>query len=514
MAITTIIPGPTATAGAGQTTAQAVTLPADVLPGDTVIFAVAAVPLIGSFTTISVTTDKTTVPVQTGPTENQTVTSASLTAAVYKMTVLETDLGATLTFHSTDNPFWAIALASYSSTAGAGAIDVINGQVSAAAAASEACPVLTTGADGDWALYLTAGTFEESGVTGPAGATDRVSVISGSLVAAAIYDSNGSVGAAGTSIGSGKTFSDTGPNALNMIATFTIGLAVGPEVYGTLDSTTGGVETWHTSSRLNDTSAAGLQLMRVLRPTSPSGSYAHAFLWMLPVETEQGTTFGDGIGTIQTLGAQNTYNLTCIQPGVPVEPWYADNPTDAATSQESFMIALAAWAHANLAVTGTERHYLIGFSKSGIGGQGLQFRNPSLFAATASWDAPFAMTDYDGTDPTFGGTVGGGSAAVYGTSANFTTNYELDSGNLTTWKNAANFGTVNRIWIGGFSAFQADVNAYGTALTTAGIQHTYTYSVSETHAWHTDWVAAALASIITLAPPATSAALLASAGII
>jgi hypothetical protein len=260
-----------------------------------------------------------------------------------------------------------------------------------------------------------------------------------------------------------------------------------------------GVQTWSVTSALNNTGSAGPQDMRVLPPSAPSTDYPHAFLIMLPVEPGQGTTYGDSMATVLSLNAHNAYNLTCIQPGYPIDPWYGDNPNDSATSQESFTVALAQWAQQNLAVTGTEEVYLIGFSKSGIGGQGLQFRHPGVFAATASWDFPALMTDYDGSDPN--GTVGGDSASVYGTSANFKNNYELDTGNLTTWKGAANFGTANRIWIGGYEAFQADVTGYDSRLTSVGIEHTFGPMTAQSHAWDTTWVSQALAAMIPASVP-------------
>jgi hypothetical protein len=135
-----------------------------------------------------------------------------------------------------------------------------------------------------------------------------------------------------------------------------------------------------------------------------------------------------------------------------------------------------------------------------------------VFAASSNWDAPFGMTDYDGTDPDFPGSpVGGGSAAVYGTSGNFTANYELDPANLATWKNAANFGSVNRLWVGGYADFQGDVTAYHSTLTTAGILHAYALVPANSHMWAPapGWVGPALAALF----PVTSGMLMA-AGII
>jgi len=276
-----------------------------------------------------------------------------------------------------------------------------------------------------------------------------------------------------------------------------------------LTSTSGGISTYTVTAAGNDTGSAGPQPTRVLPPTSPAPGYPHAFLFMLPVETGQGTSFGDSIGTIVSLGAHNQYNLTCIQPGLPAHPWYGNNPGDPQTQQETFLLDMVTWAKANLAVTGSEPVYLIGFSSSGLGGQGLQFRHPAVFAATASWDAPFLMTSYDGADPD-SGPVGGSSALVYGSDANFTANYELSTGNLTAWKGP--FTSANRIWLGGFAAFQQDTIDYDARLTSAGIVHTLGTMTGVSHAWHTSWVAEALAAIIAPSPP--SSGLLAMASII
>ena len=259
--------------------------------------------------------------------------------------------------------------------------------------------------------------------------------------------------------------------------------------------TSGGVTTYSVLSAYNGSSA---QDMRVLPPESPGPDYPHGFLWMLPVEPGQRTTYGNPIAIAQSAGFHDDYNLTCIEPGYAISPWYADNPDDPTVSQETFLLALVTWTSANLQVTGTEQHYLIGFSKSGLGAQGLQFRHPGVFAATASWDAPFGMTGYDGTDPDYSGSpVGGGSADVYGTSANFTSNYQLSEANLTAWKHAANFGSVNRLWIGGYYTFPSDVTAYKSTLASVGIQHAGTRNTLDTsHTWHGDWMAAALAATI------------------
>ena len=58
---------------------------------------------------------------------------------------------------------------------------------------------------------------------------------------------------------------------------------------------------------------------------------------MLPVEAGLGTSFGDGLATIESANAQNEYNLTVIEPSFAIHPWYANNPHDPNLQYETFM---------------------------------------------------------------------------------------------------------------------------------------------------------------------------------
>jgi len=218
---------------------------------------------------------------------------------------------------------------------------------------------------------------------------------------------------------------------------------------------------------------------------------------MLPVVIGTATTNGDPLTVMESLAANNTYNTTSVVPAYAIDPWYADNPNNAAQQQETFMLHLATWIAASQFASGGEKNYLIGFSKSGIGGQGLVFHHPEIWIRCASWDAPFMMTDYDGTDPTFGSQVGGNPANAYGTSANFQANYRLSTSNITTWNTAAGnvFTTSKRLWIGGYFSFQADVAAYKAQLSTQGVIHDEWNVLDASHAWQNGWVANALQSM-------------------
>ena len=230
----------------------------------------------------------------------------------------------------------------------------------------------------------------------------------------------------------------------------------------------------------------GPQTLRVLQPSNPAPGVAHNFIYVLPVEAGEGTTFGDGLQVIQALNLQNEDNLTVIEPSFGIDPWYADDPLDANLQEDTFMaMDLQPWVKANLSTTGTEQHWLIGFSKSGIGGQTLILRHPDKFTLAASWDFPADMNAYD--------EYGTNSSDSYGTDANFQANYRLTPAFLAA--HAAPFKANNRIWIGGYQLFQQDVADYDALLTAQGIQHTTETPTSMAHAWDSGWVPIALAAL-------------------
>ena len=228
----------------------------------------------------------------------------------------------------------------------------------------------------------------------------------------------------------------------------------------------------------------GPQTLRVLAPTNPAAGVAHNFLIVLPVEAGLGTTYGDGLETLQALDAQDKYNLTIIEPSFARAPWYADNSTDPHLQYETFMTQeLVPWIKQHLATTGQEQTWLIGFSKSGIGGEDLILKHPDLFTLAASWDFPADMSSYDEYD----------SADGYGTDANFQANYRLTPSFVDARKGP--FSSNNRIWIGGYSAFQTDISDYDALLTSEGMAHITETPQNMAHRWDSGWVPLALAAL-------------------
>ena len=248
-----------------------------------------------------------------------------------------------------------------------------------------------------------------------------------------------------------------------------------------LSTDTQGVKSYDIISANN---GYGPESLRVLAPAKPAPGVAHNFLIALPVEPREGNINGDGISTMQALDAQDKYNLTIIEPSFAIDPWYANSSTYANIQYETFMIQeLMPWIKQNLATTGNEQTWLIGFSKSGLGAQDLILKHPDLFTLAASWDFPADMSSYAQYN----------SAIAYGTDANFQANYRLTQSFVDARKGP--FLSNNRIWIGGADGFPTDVSDFDVLLTSEGILHSTGTSQSIPHRWDSGWVPIALASL-------------------
>ena len=238
-------------------------------------------------------------------------------------------------------------------------------------------------------------------------------------------------------------------------------------------------------SMVSDSNGYGPQILRVLPPKDPAPGVAHNVLIVLRVSPGQGSRYGDGLQTMRSLGAQDRYNLTIVEPTFAFDPWYADNPRHPHFRYETFMTQdLVPWIRHNLATTGHEQIWLVGFSKSGIGAQDLILKHPDLFTLAASWDFMADMASYNQY---------GSSANGYGSNANFQSNYRLTPAFLNAHK--AQFMNRSRIWIGGYAVFRKDISDYSASLTSAGIAHTTGTPLRMAHRWNSGWVPIALAAL-------------------
>jgi hypothetical protein len=262
-------------------------------------------------------------------------------------------------------------------------------------------------------------------------------------------------------------------------------LSAGPACYEVhhLSDNSRGIATY---SVISATNSGGTRLLRVLRPERPSRGVPHNFLFVLPVEERLKSVYGDGLHTLQSLDAQNKYNVTIIAPSFGTQPWYADNPDELDVRYETFMTReLVPWVRATLAMTGDEQIWLVGFSKSGLGGQTLMLKHPDLFDLVASWDFPADMSHHDEFDP--------GSTACYGTDANFQANYRLNNHFVNARR--IPFLQYCRIWIGQGPVFMNSVSRYESILAAAGMRYAAGATLDSPHRWDGGWLPAALAAL-------------------
>lgn len=317
------------------------------------------------------------------------------------------------------------------------------------------------------------------------------SVASGALPAGLTLASDGTLSGTPATTGTASfTVQATDSQSISGSASLSVTTVSAPFSPGSPTTDGNGVQTYPITSAINTNTA---QTIRVKAPDAPAAGYPPGYLILLPVNAgTDDQTFGNGLDTARALGLHNLYNLTLVEPSTGGN-WLADNPSNSTLLQETYLLQVAAWIRATF---GPGNVYLVGFSRSGIAAQGLAFHHPEVYQGVASWDFPAGMTDFDGTDPN--GTVGGSSASSYGTSDNFKANYLLSSGNIAKWVAGFDFGTVKRVWIGGYSAFLGDVTGYDPLLTSLGVLHDYSLVAESSHNWAPSpgWLGGAVASVV------------------
>lgn len=301
-----------------------------------------------------------------------------------------------------------------------------------------------------------------------------------------------------TAVGNSLAFSVNGAQKIGVTGGQITGGAPGIIMNGTAEAAdwTGGnagfqVSYQSTNARvdtynvLSSNNGYGPQVLRVLQPMNPALGVAHNFLIVLPVEPGLGSTYGDGLKTLQGLDAEDRYNLTIIEPTFAIDPWYANNAIYPNLQYETYLTQeLVPWIKSRFSITGNEQVWLIGFSKSGLGAQDLILKHPDLFTLAASWDFPADISSYGQY---------GDSADSYGTNANFQANYRLTSPFIQAHR--APFLSQHRIWTGGYSLYQQDVADYDSELTSVGVLHTVGAPQQVAHRWDSGWVPAALAGL-------------------
>lgn len=244
--------------------------------------------------------------------------------------------------------------------------------------------------------------------------------------------------------------------------------------------------------------------LRVLVPTNPTPGVPHRFIYVLPVDTgvQLQSEFGDGMEELRTLDIANAYNATIIAPSFTVTPWYGNHSSDTNRQYETFLVQdLVPWVRTNLAESGHEEHWLLGFSKSGFGAVNLLFRNPSVFNFAAAWDFPAGQPDASIW----------GMLDNYGTEDNFQNNYRLTDDWILGHKQP--FVPANRLWLSqdfvtyqGTPTFHDEVMDFAARLQAQQVQFLMGGGADRIHAWFSGWVPEAVAGLQQLSVSATNSA--------
>jgi len=227
--------------------------------------------------------------------------------------------------------------------------------------------------------------------------------------------------------------------------------------------------------------------IRVLLPDRLDEKQTYPVVYVLPVEAQGDSRYGDGLLEVKQRGVHNKHDSIFVAPTFSHLPWYADHPTDPSIRQETYLL--------DVVIPFVERTYpapktrngrlLLGFSKSGWVAWSLLLRHPDLFGRAAAWDAPLMMD-----------AMKYGSASVFGSQNNFQAYRIADL--LQT--NGSRLGAEMRLIMTGFGNFRADHERAHLLLDQLAIKHIYCDGPQRKHDWHSGWLPEAVESLLRTSP--------------
>lgn len=241
--------------------------------------------------------------------------------------------------------------------------------------------------------------------------------------------------------------------------------------------------------RLESSRQSGPTDVRLVLPTHRKADEKLRVVYLLPVEGDRGTRFGDAIETALSFDAANKYHVALVAPTFAALPWYADHPTDATLAQESYFLKdVVPFIEANYPVLAERRGRLLcGFSKSGWGAWSLLLRHPEVFDRAASWDAPLLM-DAPGKF---------GNGPIFGTPENFA-KYQittlLDNFAAQRSESVDNDRSPPRLILLGYGGF-TDHRPIHEQLDKLNVPHVYRDGPKTPHVWSREWLEPALEAL-------------------
>jgi hypothetical protein len=240
-----------------------------------------------------------------------------------------------------------------------------------------------------------------------------------------------------------------------------------------------GIRTWTISGPYQ----RGDNALRVLLPDRFSPGMRHRVLYILPVEGGIGGAYGDGLIELLRNNTHNRHSLVCVAPAFDTCPWYGSHASDPAIRHEAHILQrVLPMVEEYCAVSRRpEDRLLFGFSKSGWGAVSLLLRNPDMFAAACSWDAPLTLTGADY------GKVG--TAIHFGSAEQMERHMPVA---LARERAAALRDGPPRLTILGRDLWGAETAGFHDLLTALDIPHRYDDGLCFQHHWDSGWVGPAL----------------------
>ncbi|MCZ7645376.1 MAG: alpha/beta hydrolase-fold protein [Planctomycetota bacterium] len=236
----------------------------------------------------------------------------------------------------------------------------------------------------------------------------------------------------------------------------------------------------------------GPGLVEVLAPRDLPDDRAAPTVYVLPVERDGQTRFGDGLREIARLGLHESRGIRCVSMSFDEWPWFGAHATDPRVRHEDHLLEVVLpTVEARFA---SQARLLLGFSKSGWGALSLIFRNPDRFGCAVSWDAPL-MLDASGYEAFYTG-------AHFGTLERF-----LDFRPLVSARASAHrFRESERVAVLGYDAFGTQkapggrdhTQAFHEELDALGIPHVFRNDLTFAHRWDSGWLPQALEILLDL----------------
>lgn len=221
--------------------------------------------------------------------------------------------------------------------------------------------------------------------------------------------------------------------------------------------------------------------VRILPPPGFTSNNERRFLYLLPVEKEGDTRYGDAMAEARRLQLHEKYGMILVAPGFADLPWYADHPTNPKRRDETHLLQVVLPQLEKLYPSPKPRRLLLGFSKSGWGAWSLLLRHPDLFEAASAWDAPLMKEKPDQF----------GMDGAFATQENFQ-GYQLSK---LLRDQADRLRDRKRLVHAGYDAFRDHHQRLQGLLEELKIPVDYQDGPKRAHIWGSGWVAEAAAAL-------------------